>query len=385
MSTLPKQFPGVWCDAPDGYRYFLPASLQATNHIAMPTSILRQIEEAALALGELSSLIDRSPDPAIFIHAYTTKEATLSSRIEGIHTSIEDAFKKEAQLPPENRDDWGEVNACIQAMGAALEQGKEIPLCTRLIREAHGILMSQARGQAKKPGEFRSSQNWIGGSRPDTAHFVPPLPEYVGELMADVEDYIHAEIDMPDLIKAALIHYQFETIHPFLDGNGRMGRMLISLYLLEKKILKYPVLYVSTFLAQRRKDYYSMLDRARKGSEGVVEWISFFLDAVKRSAQDGIAVTRQLLDYDRNIREKLLPQLGKRSARGGALLTYLYNRPQVRAKDIHTHLKYSPQISQTLVKEFVRLNILREITGNRRNRLFVFERYIEFLSQDVKT
>ena len=380
MSLLPLNFPGSWRQHPAGYQYFLPASLPISEPLPLSGAIIKQVQNASLVLGEFSSLIERIPNPDLFIHAYTRKEAMLSSRIEGTQSTLEDAFKLEVDIDPEQRDDWAEVNAYIQAMRQAVEQLQNLPLCNRVISETHQRLLSQVRGKNKQPGAFRASQNWIGGSRPDNAHFVPPAPEYVAELMGDLERFIHNKQSMyPELIDAALIHCQFESIHPFLDGNGRLGRMLISLYLLEKRILKHPILYISTFLEAKRKDYYQMLDGARINVDGVVKWVSFFLDAVEATAKDGICVTQKLLQYDESLKQNDLPTLGARAKKGLVLLEYLYHRPYINAKQLQQDLKFSAQVSQKLIKDFVELGILKETTGKRRNRFFLFHHYINLL------
>lgn len=342
--------------------------------------IVRQMQDASLALGEFSSLIERIPNPQLFIHAYAKKEAVLSSRIEGTQTDIEEAFRQQEMVDLEKRDDWEEVNAYIQAMESTLELLRELPLCNRLIKQAHQRLLNQVRGKHKQPGEFRNSQNWIGGSRPGNAHFVPPSHEHVPELMGDLEKFVQQKrLPMPELINAALLHYQFETIHPFLDGNGRLGRMLISLYLMEKKILKHPILYISTFLEKHRKDYYASLDKARESEADVLQWISFFLDAVEQTAKDGIQVTQQLLSYDAELKGEVVPQLGRQAKNAMLTLELLYQIPVVNAKLLQEHLKFSPQISQNMLRLLTENGILKEITGNKRNRLFVFHRYISLL------
>lgn len=381
MNELPTSFPGHFKKSPAGYSYYLPASLMCSQVIGLPVRIVKQMQDASLALGEFSSLIERIPNPQLFIHAYARKEAVLSSRIEGTQTNIEDAFQEQEDIDYEKRDDWAEVHAYIHAMGKALDGLKELPLCNRLIKQTHQHLLSQARGRYKCPGEFRKSQNWIAGSRPDNAHFVPPLQDYVPELMGDLEKFLqNPNLEMPELINVALIHYQFETIHPFLDGNGRMGRMLISLYLMEKKLLKHPILYISRFLEENRKHYYASLDKARESQEGVVRWISFFLDAVEQTAKDGIKVTQQLLDYDKGLRNHVIPWFGRRAKNGLRTLDLLYMRPVISAKQLQRYLNFSPQVSQNMLKMFNEHNILKEITGNRRNRIFLFHRYISLLN-----
>lgn len=385
MTSLAPDFPGCGRDHPDGYRYFLPGSLKLAAQINLPPAIFKQLEEASLTLGRFASLIELIPNPELFIHAYTAKEATLSSRIEGTQTEIEDAFKEEAEIAPEKRDDWAEVAAYINAVHHAVRGLQALPLCNRLLKQTHAKLLAQVRGKDKSPGDYRIKPNWIGGSSPNNAHFVPPSAEYVNDLMSDLEKFIHNDnLPLPELVKAALIHYQFETIHPFLDGNGRIGRMLIPLYLLHKKILSDPILYISAFFEARRSDYYDALDQARKNEIGVVNWIAFFLEAITQSAQDGIDVTNKLLEYDTELRGSLIPQLGRRAPKGLQLINYLYQSPVVTAAQIQTTLQCSPQVSQSLLRAFVTLGVLQEATGNKRNRIFIFAKYIRLLAGDSK-
>ena len=380
MIPLAEKFPGTWRKSLTGYSYYLPASLEHAQRLTLPLSLSKQIQSASLALGEFSSLIERIPNPQLFIHAYAKKEALLSSRIEGTQATIEDAFRQQDEVAIEKRDDWAEVNAYIDAMKFALNTLHELPLCNRLIKSTHRQLLSQVRGKHKQPGEFRGSQNWIGGSRPDNAHFVPPAHEYIVALMNDLEKFImNKQLQTPELINAALLHYQFETIHPFLDGNGRMGRMLVALYLMEKKILKHPILYISTFLEQNRKDYYASLDQARESEKGVVQWLSFFLDAVEQTAKNGINVTQKLIDYDTKLRNQQIPQFGRQAKNALKMLDLMYKMPVINAKKLQENLNFSPQVSHNMLRLFINHQILKEVTGNKRNRQFVFLHYLDLL------
>lgn len=385
MAFLSEKNPGTVRQSPAGYHYYLPAGLQQiSGAIVLSPSVSKQMQDAALALGEFSSLIKRLPNADLFIRAYTKKEAVLSSRIEGTQADISDAFKEESEVAVEKRDDWGEVNAYIRAMNTAIERLNTLPVCNRLITQTHKILLSQTRGKNKAPGEFRISQNWIGGSHPNNAHFVPPSPECVADLMGDLEKFIqHKSHQLPELISAALIHYQFETIHPFLDGNGRLGRMLISLYLLERGILTAPILYISTFLEKKRKNYYAALDKAREGTDGLLKWVSFFLDAVEHTAKDGISVTQQIIKSQDDLKNKVAYELGKKSEKGHQLLDHLYHNPVISAKEIQEGLSFSPQVSHSLLQSFMELNILTEVTGQKRNRLFVFDEYFSILRGEM--
>ncbi len=377
---------GTSIDSKKGYSYFLPENLQENTDISLPWAVIKKIEEAGSALGRLNAVLSTMPDLCqLFLFACIRVEATLSSRIEGTQTDIQDAFvKKEKDIPQEKKTDFAEVVACVRALESAINELENLPLCNRLIMNTHKILLSQVRGAKKEPGEFRRGQNWIRGSRPDNALFVPPAHQYVPELMGELEKFIHDEtIAMPDLVKAALIHYQFETIHPFLDGNGRMGRMLIVLYLYSKKILLHPIVYISRFFESHRLDYYKKLDQARRSQDDLVEWISFFMDAVTVTATEVSELTEQLLQYRADLRDKLSNQLRKRTAKGHALLDLLFKVPLITAKEICATLGVTTPVANALLHKFVDLDILHEITGQRRNRVFLFHYYMKLLEGDA--
>ena len=382
MTQFSDAFPGNQRNSRLGYDFYLPGDLFQCQSISFPMKIFQDMERASLALGEFSTLIKRIPNPELFLHCYLNKEATLSSKIEGTQTEIEDAYFDDADIEIERRDDWSELQAYIKAFNEAVQNLKELPLCTRLIRQAHQTLLSQVRGKDKLPGEFRRSQNWIGGSRPDNAHFVPPSYEYVSDLMGNLEKFIQDQkAPIPHLIKVALIHYQFETIHPFLDGNGRIGRMLISLYLVANKILEHPILYISSFFEKHRNDYYLSLDKARESQEGVIKWVSFFLDGVYQTARNGIEVTEKLIAYREDLVENKIPILGRRAPQALTLLDYLFSRLVVNAKMLQKDLNLSPQVAQKMLRDFIDLGILEEITGHKRNRVFVMRHYFDIIKQ----
>ena len=376
-----KKMIGQLIKDPSGYQYYMPSDIFNTLSLSLPLSINKQLEQASFALGRYSFLLEKMPDLSIFTALFHKKEATLTSRIEGIQTTIKDVFINEEDIPTEKRDDWAEVHCYIKSLEATIKALEKMPLCNRIIKDAHRTLLSQPRGQDKLPGEFRTSQNWIGGSRPDNAHFVPPAPHHVIELMGQLEKFINADnTQLPELVKIALIHYQFETIHPFLDGNGRIGRMLIPLYLMEKKIIEHPILFVSDFLEKNRSHYYSALDKARNSENGLINWISFFIDVIEKTANSGIAITQNLIEYQTELRERKLPQhFGRLTAKSIKLLEILFEQVIINSKALQLQLKFSPQVSNKLLNEFVKLGILKEITGGKRNRFFYFERYIQIL------
>ena len=383
MTQFSDTFPGNKRNSLLGYGFYLPGDLFQCQSIPFSMKIFQEMERASLALGEFSTLIKRIPNPELFLHCYLSKEATLSSKIEGTKTEIEDAYFDDADIQIERRDDWSELQAYIKAFNEAVQNLEVLPLCTRLIRQAHQTLLSQVRGKDKLPGEFRRSQNWIGGSRPDNAHFVPPSYEYVSDLMSNLEKFIQDQkAPIPHLIKVALIHYQFETIHPFLDGNGRIGRMLISLYLVENKILEHPILYISSFFEKHRNNYYLSLDKARESQEGVIKWVSFFLDGVYQTARNGIEVTEKLIAYREDLVENKIPTLGRRAPKAFTLLDYLFSRLVVNAKMLQESLNLSPQVAQKMLRDFIDLGILEEITGHKRNRVFVMRHYFDTIKVD---
>ena len=381
-TLLSKKFPGEIREKKD-YKYFLPSSIFEAKKLQYDFEISRQFEQASLVLGKFCAKNSDIPNTDHFIMSYLKIEATQSSKIEGTQTEIKDAFQQNiTEIPDEKKEDWQELTQYILAMKHAVKRKEELPLCSRLIKEAHKILLSQVRGKHKMPGEYRKSQNWIGGSRPDNAHFVPPSNEFVEYLMDDLEKFIQDDnLPIPHLIKTALIHYQFETIHPFLDGNGRVGRMLIPLYLLEKKILDHPILYVSDFFERNRRAYYDSLDYARRDKQGVVKWISFFLDGIIETSKKGIKISDDILELKKDIFEEKIPTLGKRAKNAQKLADNLFQSPITTASSVSQKLSITPQNAQILLNDLVRLNILHETTGQKRNRIFEFKDYFDILTK----
>lgn len=379
-TLLSQKFPGEYSKK-DSYEYYLPGNIFLAKDLKTEFKLQQQLERATLALGKFSAKITNIPNINFFISSYLKKEATQSSKIEGTQTEIDEAFQEDAnEIATEKRNDWRELQQYTIALKAAIQGLTNLPLCGRLIRQTHKILLSQNRGKHKSPGEYRQSQNWIGGSRPDNAHFVPPPPKSIGECMKNLEDFIHdSATPIPDLIKIALIHYQFETIHPFLDGNGRIGRMLIPLYLLEKKILDQPILYISDFFEKNRNSYYDALDRARDNQAGLIKWISFFLDGVISTANEGMKTTKKITELEDKIYKKKLPALGKKAKNGQKLAAFLFQQPFVNSIKVRKELEIKSSAAQTLLAEFVTTGILQEITGQKRNRVFVFEDYLKIL------
>lgn len=371
--------PGAWQKGYE-YRFFLPASINHAFSFS-DSAIQNKLEKASLKLGELNSYAKLVPDINNFIRSYIKKEAVTSSRIEGTKTNIEEAFTDRTNIDPEYRDDWTEVNQYVLAMDFALKQLDKTPLSNRLLRDAHKVLLSHGRGKNKQPGDFRKSQNWIGGLTPSDAVFVPPSAEHVDELMSDLEKFLHnEEIQVPDLIKIAIAHYQFETIHPFLDGNGRVGRLLIVLYLVSQGIIEKPLLYISDFFEKNKGLYYDKLSLVRDKND-LVGWIKFFLDGITSTAEAGAKTLQSIIDLKEELFTLLIDNLGKRTKLAHALLHYLFAQPVVTIQQVKEKLNIANNTAHVLVDIFVKHGVLKEITGNKRNRLFAFEAYLTLLEK----
>lgn len=333
------------------------------------------LEAANRALGELNAFSLIVPDIDLFIEMHVVKEAQTSSRIEGTRTGIEEAVLPEEQVDPEKRDDWREVRNYIDAVNTAIAALENLPLSNRLLRHAHATLMQGVRGEHKQPGEFRTSQNWIGGSSLADAAFIPPHHENVPELMGDLEKFWHnPTIAVPHLVRIAISHYQFETIHPFLDGNGRIGRLLIPLYLVSNGLLAKPSLYLSDFFERHRGSYYDALTRVRTSGD-MGHWVRFFLQGVLETAAKGRDTFSKVLALRTDVEQRILT-LGKRVPNARATLNLLYRRPMVASSDLERELQVSAPTAQALIKDLIRLGILVEITGQNRWRLYAFDAYL---------
>lgn len=339
------------------------------------------LEKATRALGELNAFSLIVPDIDLFIQMHVVKEAQSSSKIEGTQTGIDEALMAEAQIRPEKRDDWREVRNYIDAVNVAVAELKTLPLSNRLLKQTHAVLMQGVRGQNKLPGEFRSSQNWIGGSNLADAAFIPPHHHGVGELMSDLEKFWHNEsVVVPHLIRAAISHYQFETIHPFLDGNGRIGRLLIPLYLISHGLLAKPSLYLSDFFERNRASYYDALMRVRVSND-LIHWVQFFLSGVAQTATKGRNVFSQVLALRTEVEARVANGMGNRASSARNALQLLYRKPLINAGDLSQALEVSTPTANTLIRMLMKEGILVETTGQQRDRQYVFQRYLNlFLS-----
>lgn len=337
------------------------------------------LEKATQALGQLEGFTHIVPDVDLFIHMHILKEANKSSRIEGTQTEINEDLMRKEDIVPEKRGDWQEVQQYVQAMNFSINKLEKLPLSTRLLREAHGILLSGVRGEHKRPGEFRTSQNWIGGSSISNAVFIPPVHEEVPDLMSDMEKFWHnKDINVPELIKTAISHYQFETIHPFLDGNGRIGRLFITLYLVDRKLLTRPSLYLSDFFERNRGAYYDALTRVRESND-LNHWISFFLNAVIETAGKSLETFKNILSLKNEIDEKIVT-LNRRAENGRKLVHKLYSNPVTDVNKVINITGLGKKASIDLIKIFEKIGALEEITGRKRNRIYEFKRYLQLFN-----
>jgi len=362
------------------YKSFLPEKINKEWIVSDPVTN-KLLEEANLKLGELNAFSLIVPDVDLFIRMHVIKEATTSSRIEGTQTQIDEVLLNEKDIIPEKKNDWNEVQNYITAMNSAVAKLAKLPVSSRLIKQAHKILLENTRGKNKLPGEFRSSQNWIGGATLKDAVFIPPHHNDVPSLLSDLEIFLNdQQMNIPHLIKIAIAHYQFETIHPFLDGNGRVGRLLITLYLVANNLLAKPTLYLSDFFEKNRQLYYDNLNNVRV-ADNLTQWIKFFLNAVIQTAATGINTFQAIVKLKRDIEDKKIITLGKKLPLAKTFIDFLFTSPIVSLPSLVDQLGVSKQTANLLIKDFVNLGILKEITGLKRNRLFVFEEYLNLFKK----
>ncbi|NOU61068.1 Fic family protein [Marinifilum caeruleilacunae] len=357
------------------YKSFEPELINREWHVD-DMEIVSLLDKANRHLGRLDMFSEYIPNIDLFISMHVLKEATQSSKIEGTQTNIEEALLDKEDVNIEKRDDWEEVQNYISALNEAVSSLHTLPFSSRLIKETHKTLLKGVRGKHKLPGSFRTSQNWIGGASINDAIFVPPVHTSINDLMGDLENFAHnTDFYFPDLLKIALIHYQFETIHPFLDGNGRVGRLLITLYLVEKGILKRPILYLSDFFERNRTLYYDNLSRVRE-KDDITQWFKFFLVGMIETTQNGIETFDRILKLKNEVDSKI-QSLGNRSKNAFKLMDTLYRKPLVAASKVAEITETSDATGYSLVKSMVQLGILKEITGGKRKKIYAFSEYLD--------
>lgn len=372
---------GVYVTQPTGYRAFMPRPLPPQPPLKIDPELQQRLSNADRALGRLDGSVETLPHPNLFVYMYVRKEAVLSSQIEGTQSSLQDLLAAEAHLAKGVPSDVDEVVNYVRAMNLGLERLPALPMSIRLIREIHHELMKGARGQQLTPGQLRQSQNWIGapGSTITTATFIPPPPHEVPSLLGDVETFLHQQDDLPLLVKIGLAHAQFETIHPFLDGSGRIGRLLITFLLCERQALKKPVLYLSHYFKQHRQEYYDRLQAVRDDGdwEG---WVSFFLQGVTEVSIEAAETAKRILVLREDHRRQINDRLGRMSGNGHRVLERLYEKPIVSVDDVRGITQTSFQAANTAVQRLIEIGILKEITGHARNRRFLYAPYVALFS-----
>ena len=359
------------------YKSFVPNPLPPAPPIELTEDIITLLVKANSQLAVLESVATRIPNVELFVSMYVRKEALMSSQIEGTQATLEDVL--DPMLDANTNRNVADVVNYIKATEFAINRLQTLPLCNRLIKETHAVLMEGVRGQEKSPGEFRYSQNWIGGqgSTLKNARYIPPSPDDMLDAMSDLEKYINADDDLDALIHAALIHYQFETIHPFLDGNGRVGRLLITLFLMEKKVLSTPALYISYFLKKNRVEYYDRMTEVRtKGN--YEQWVKFFLQAIMESAEDATATIDELIAlHDANV--SVISKLGRAAKNAMLVFNYLESNPIIEIRKTAESLGITFNTTSSAVNRLVDAGILVQTSDNSRNRTFAYEAYLDIL------
>lgn len=386
MSTRGSGRAGRYVRQPQGYRAFIPAPLPPNPPVRVDAQMQVALSQAELALGRLDGSIQTLPDPDLFVFMYVRKEAVLSSQIEGTQSSLDDLLEAEAKIFRADRPrDVEEVLNYVNAMNYGLERLRTLPISVRLIREIHKRLLKGVRGARRQPGELRTTQNWIGpgGCTLNEATFVPPPPSEVPKALGDWERFLHKDYTMPFLIKVGLAHAQFETIHPFLDGNGRIGRLLITFLLCERGILQKPVLYLSYYFKRYRQRYYDLLQAVRDTGDWE-SWLKFFLQGITEVSQEATTTARRIVELREAHRALIIEQFGRVAANGLKVLESLYSRPIITVNDIADMTGTSFTAANQLMQKFVAHELLSEITGQVRNRRFRYDAYIDLFTEGAQ-
>lgn len=358
------------------FKAFVPNLLTGEIPFVLDNRLLKKLSETDLVLGRLDGVMDQLPDQDFFILMYVKKEAASSSQIEGTQATFNDVLIHEAKIAdPSIPDDVKEITNYIDAMNYGVKRLDTLPLSLRLIRELHKILLTGTRGESKKPGEFRKTQNWVGGRTIELASYVPPPPEEMKRLLDNLEKYLHDKSDIPVMIKTALMHVQFEMIHPFLDGNGRIGRLLITFYLFHENILKRPLLYISDYFKRFRQDYYDRLSGVSQ-KDKYKEWVLYFLDGVVTVAKDAINKTESIIKIRKQDIEKIMT-LGKAAKSGMKLLNYLYSNPVVTGNLVEEITGLSASNARNLIARFEQIGILNQIGRAKRGKKFHYKKYMD--------
>ncbi len=375
---------GAYRQQPTGYKAFLPAPLPPNPPIKIEGELQNLLSNADMSLARLDGLGHILPNASLFIAMYVKKEALLSSQIEGTQASLEDLFEFESGMKPENINDVAEVVNYVRALNFGMERLQEFPMSLRLIKEIHAVLMERVRGGEKTPGEFKKTQNWIGppGCTLKDARFVPPPPHEAEASMSALELYLHQPQQLPVLVDCALIHYLFETIHPFLDGNGRLGRLLITFYLHWMGVMEKPLLYLSYYFRKYRQEYYDRLNMVRDNGD-FEQWIAFFLKGVVVTADSAVDAAKQIMELQSRHRS-LLWQKKISSPLAVGILEKLFYSPYVSVNDIARDFSISYQAASTLISQLEAAGILKEITGRKRDKRFIYADYLQILEEGTK-
>lgn len=356
------------------YKSFQPGLINR-NWQLDDMEVIQLLSQANRDLGRLDMYSNYIPNIDLYISMHVVKEATQSSKIEGTQTKLDEAVLDKEDIPVNKRNDWEEVQNYIQAMHEAMNKLEQLPFSSRLLRETHRTLLQGVRGEHKQPGAFRKSQNWIGGNSINDAYFIPPVHTSIPDLMSDMEKFLHYDKHFPELLKIALAHYQFETIHPFLDGNGRVGRLMIPLYLVSIRILKRPILYLSDYFEKNRETYYNNLTRVRTDND-MAQWMKFFLKGIIETSQKGITTFENIMHLQNQVHGKI-QTLGRRAANAQKVVTALYQKPVVDAEKASKIADVSLPSAYKLIAHLVELGILKEITGSKRGKTYSFDAYLQ--------